>query len=256
VVFSKNRALQLDACLRSIERFAPYAGPVVVLYTASEDAFELGYRELAVPERVTLVRQDDFEADVRRVLAEAGEYVVFHTDDDLFFGEASSFGPLPHELACVSLRLGVNTTHSYPRDRGQALPAFTSGGGFLVWDWLRADGEFGYPMSLDGHVFRTALLRRLLERASFTNPNRLEEELNLRRHHVPRLMASYTESCLVSLPLNIVTSTHRNRSADEAALSPSALNERFLAGERLDLDAMDFSAIRGTHQVVELAFAS
>jgi hypothetical protein len=255
VVFSKDRALQLDACLRSIERFAPYDGPIAVLYATSDDQFEQGYRELELPDRVTLRRESDFDRDVRQLLADADEHVVFHTDDDVFFREASPLVQLSPELACFSLRLGVNTTHSYPRDRRQALPAFASGGGFLVWEWARADGDFGYPMSLDGHIFRTALVRRLLERATFKNPNALEEELALRRHHAPRLMASYAESCLVSLPLNVVTSSHQNRFAADAALSPASLNERFLAGERIDLDAMDFTAVRGAHQVVELAFA-
>jgi hypothetical protein len=37
-------------------------------------------------------------------------------------------------------------------------------------------------------------------------------------------------------------------------MSPEALNARFLAGERIDLDAMDFSAVRGAHQEIPLVF--
>ena len=69
-------------------------------------------------------------------------------------------------------------------------------------------------------------------------------------------MAAFRESCLVSLPVNVVASTHRNRFEADRALTPEALNRRFVAGERIDLDSMDFTAVDGAHAVVPFAFAS
>jgi hypothetical protein len=69
-------------------------------------------------------------------------------------------------------------------------------------------------------------------------------------------MLAFLESCLVSIPANIVSSTHRNRARDDAVTSPAVLNARFLAGERIDTEAMDFSAVRGAHQDIPYAFTS
>ncbi len=100
----------------------------------------------------------------------------------------------------------------------------------------------------------TRLLLRLLGRIGFTNPNELEEELALKRYLAPRWMMSFSRSCLVSIPVNIVSATHLNRAGTAPEMSSEALNARFLAGERIDLDAMDFRAVRGAHQEIPLVF--
>jgi hypothetical protein len=255
VVFSKDRAMQLDACLRSIERHAPYEGPVTVVYRATSPAFAEGYRSLELAERVRLVAQGDFRDDVLRAIGGASDHVVFHTDDDVFFRAPRAAPVLPVGFAAFSLRLGLNTTHCYPLGRDQAVPPARPDGLLLAWDWARGDGDFAYPMSLDGHVLAKQLLRRMLRRARFSNPNELEAELHVRRHLAPRLMLAFRESCVVGIPANVVSETHRNRAGEDPGESPEALNERFLAGERIDLDAMDFSHVAGAHEPMPYVFA-
>lgn len=256
VVFSKDRAMQLDACLRSIDLYAPYTGPIAVIYTASTPDFEEGYRQLERSERVHLVREGDFEADVRDELASAGEFVVFHTDDDLFFRRSPRAPFLPDGYAAFSLRLGRNTTYCYPYDRPQALPSSAATGEILAWDWRRAEYDFGYPLSLNGHVLRTALVQRLLENQRFRNPNELEHELNRRRHFAPPGLLSFASSSLVSVPANLVNAGFANRAAASNELSPEALNGRFLAGERIQFEQMDFSTVASPHCELPLAIAS
>jgi hypothetical protein len=253
VVFSKDRAMQLDACLKSIANFAPYAGPVTVIYKATTQNFAAAYHAIETPENVELVEESRFEHVVRDIVGDHA-YTVFHTDDDVFFRAPPPL-PAPDEhFATVSLRLGENTTYCYAQDAAQPLPPFTADGPLRTWDWTSAAHDFAYPMSLNGHVFNTSLLKRLLTRARFTNPNQLEEELHLRRHRAPRWMVACAHSCVVSIPANIVTSTHTNRASAEASFSPTALNERFLRGERIDFSSMDFSSIHGAHQEIPLRF--
>jgi hypothetical protein len=122
----------------------------------------------------------------------------------------------------------------------------------MAWDWTHADGDFAYPMSLDGHIFRTDLLLPILTPLEYTTPNELEEILHSRRHLVPPLMLSFDRSCVVSIPANVVTSTHRNRTGENPDWSAGALNSRLLAGDRIDLAAMDFTSVTGSHQEVPL----
>lgn len=249
--------MQLEACLRSIEEFAPYSGPIAVLYKASAPDFSQAYRMVAASTAAEFVEQSrNFRRDVLELVDLEHEYTVFHTDDDVFFRPVPGV-PLPTaEAACFSFRLGRNTTYSHPVGRSQITPDFIGDDGVLAWDWTRAQHDFGYPLSLDGHVIPTRLLLDLLRRIHFTNPNELEEELAFKRYRAPRWMMSFTQSCLVSLPVNIVSTTHINRAGTDPELSPEGLNTRFLAGERIDLDAMDFGAVRGAHQEIPLAFKS
>lgn len=255
IVFSKNRAMQLDACLRSIERLAPYKGPIVVVYLATTPRFADGYEMLDSGARVRLVEQgEDFQRDVMTALDPESEYTVFHTDDDVFFRGPPTAPVLPAGFSAFSLRLGANTTYCYPLRRSQPVPATSGNGLVIAWDWTHAKDDFAYPMSLDGHVFSTRLLLRMLSRARFTNPNQLEEELHLRRYLAPAGMLAFRESCVVSIPANVVSATHGNRASGRADSSAESLNERFLRGERIDLDSMDFSSVTAAHQEVPLAF--
>jgi hypothetical protein len=257
VIFSKDRAMQLDACLRSIERLGPYAGPIAVVWKATTPEFGEGYRLLDLGRRVRLIPQsDDFRRDVMGTLDPNSEHTVFHTDDDVFFRRSPAAPILSDEFAAFSFRLGHNTTYCYTLGRAQVVPGQAVDGPVIAWDWTRAKDDFSYPMSLDGHVFQTRLLLRMLRRARFDNPNQLEEELHLRRYLAPHTMLSFRESCLVSIPANVVSPTHRNRASDDAELSPEVLNARYLVGERIDLERMNFSGITSAHQEVPFAFAS
>ncbi|MGH3009951.1 MAG: hypothetical protein ACRDLM_11180 [Gaiellaceae bacterium] len=247
--------MQLDACLRSIELYAPYAGAITVIYTASTPVFDEGYRQLQRSERIRLVRESDFEADVHNELAAAEERVVFHTDDDLFFRRPPAAPFVPDGYAAFSLRLGRNTTYCYPLDRPQPLPSFAIVDGVLGWDWRRAEHDFAYPLSVNGHIFRVQLLRRLLDGRRFRNPNELEHVLHQRRHLAPPGLLAFAQSSVVSIPANLVNVGFANRAAHDGALSADALNARFLAGERLDLDRIDFSGVSSTHCELALAFA-
>jgi hypothetical protein len=256
IVFSKDRPMQLEACLRTIIGNAPYRGSVTVIHRATSATYRRGYEMLDFGERVEMVDQGaDFRSTVVGVLREVGEFVVFHTDDDLFF-RRTPHAPLPPAgCAAFSLRLGENTDYSYSYGREQPLPERSHLGEVMIWNWRRAADDFAYPLSLNGHIFRTDLIRSLVRGVRFRDPNELERELHLRRHKVPALMASFMESSVVSIPVNVVTESIVNRSGDDPGLSAEALADRFLAGERINVEAIDFSAIRSAHQELALAFS-
>lgn len=264
VIFSRDRPMQLDLLLRSIDANAPgVLSPLIVLYRATDPAYEEGYficqeehREvLFLPDGPTTLR-------VGAKLMEAKDWSCCLTDDSVFYrplDRAQPFEGLSPDVLCVSLRLGRNTTWCYPHNRKQPLPKFQSRKiknlSLLVWDWRRARDDFGYPGSLDGHVFRSAMIRVALHDCPPTSlPNQIEEYLVDVVKDDGRLMACYEHSYLMGLPLNIVTPTHSNRNGQKYPHSVQELNNRFLTGERVDLEALDFSDVRGAHQEIPLVF--
>ena len=188
-----------------------------------------------------------FEWDVRRSLSEAGDFVTFLCDDDILFAEAQPYDLKPNWL-CYSWRLGANTLRCYPTGKEQRY----LGGS---WPWRNGQGDFGYPGSLDGHTFRTEDVVQMLGSRTFANPTELEDALNAGCHeltHGRLMMACPPRSVLCSVPVNRVSEQSQVRFGVTHPASAEALNERFLAGGRLDLDAMDFSGVDSAHYEVEM----
>lgn len=251
IVFSRDRALQLEAFLCSVALHAPELS-LTVLYRSTTARFEEAYSELKrLHSDVTWVHETTFRRSLLELIGDAA-FTVFHTDDDVYFRTPSPF-ELRSDEVCFSLRLGLNTVYSYSLDVEQRLLGARVVGERVSWNWRsQGPGELGYPLALNGHVFRTAEVHRWLEEAQFTNPNSLEAALQYANPDLPPLIASFRHSVVVSIPANIVNETHANRHG--AYADPGELNERFLAGERIDVTAMDFSTVRACHQEIPFAW--
>jgi len=160
-------------------------------------------------------------------------------------------------VGTFSNRLGHNTYVQNPHNRNEQViwpQTAMIDQSFTYWDWTRVPGHtnFGYPMSVDGNVFRIKQLLPLVQELEFTQPNEFEGRLVGLAHKLPKSMACCETSCVVGLPVNRVQDVCQNRAGEEHGISASELNQRFLDGERIKLDKMDFSNVVGAHQEIEL----
>lgn len=265
IVFSRDRACQLDLLLRSLHAYAADLEPVQVIYHATTAEHERGYWHISDEHpKVQLLPSDNGVVEyTREALLEATppyamDMACFLTDDSVFYRQVTVPRVLDTAVLCHSLRLGLNTTWCYPHDRTQQLPDLADNEGQISWQWVGADGDFGYPGSLDGHVFRGTHLRRMLRLApDSANPNQLEDHFNrwCRTQLAVEypLMTAASTSSLVGIPVNRVNETHPNRNGERFSSSPQTLLQRYLNGERLTLPtALD---VRGAHQELPLVFA-
>src|SRR5262245_6035008 len=189
------------------------------------------------------------------------ELGCFFTDDSVFFLPPRIHPEkLADDVLCFSYRLGSNTTWCYPLNKAQTPPK-PNEKGYLRWKWARGDGDFGYPGSLDGHVFRASHLRRMLMTApAHANPNRIEEHLvkwcmtRVGREHP--YMTADVQSSLVGVPINRVNDTHPNRYGEEHYAEPGELLDAYLQGERLEMPQIGLHPedVRGAHQEIPLEF--
>lgn len=214
LVFSMDRALQLDGCLRSLTRHLEDASVVhvVVVYRATSVRLQGQYDELArsAVSGAEFVAETSFRSQVLGILGRwdsasvreaswrsvtrlwrtdplppetalsSTQHVLFVVDDTLFVrsipleAAVDTLQSSPEALG-YSLRLGRNTTYSYVLDRPQRPPEFLSiGKGILRYDWTSADGDFGYPLEISSSLYRIADIRALTTRGSFADPNTLE----------------------------------------------------------------------------------
>ncbi len=240
IIFSKDRACQLDALLRSIRTFLTVPHRVHVLYTTSSDAFESGYDSLRrwypgvdwVDQGTTF--RDCLLELVEKSASSGGRFLMPLVDDMLFvrpFTAAFLMSELDEDdrLLGVSLRLGENISYCYVRNIATTPPDFKNG---YRWAWKQAsDGYWNYPMSTDGNIYRTRDLLSYLPKFRFINPNTLEAAMAGRPLDQPMLSCEATP-CVINLAMNVVQSTYRNRHGD---VSADSLNRAFLSGFALDI---------------------
>jgi hypothetical protein len=255
LILSRERPAQLELLLTSLERNAPGVFDWRVLWR--DDIDPDGYewelqRQHGIGRFARELRPGDFELFVRGILDECEhEHFAFFCDDDVLYR------PLPRvvwpggntQIICVSLRLGENTVVQYPTGRSQRFP------GHLPWEWLEAEGDFGYPGSVDGHVFRTHDLRGLLAGRMFPNPTALECALAdacLAAESERPLMACFPRSLLVGVPVNRVSEQSNVRHGGSMIYSAESLRASWEQGMRLDLDAIDFTGVDGAHTELDL----
>ncbi len=253
VVFSRDRAMQLDAFLRSVYLYVPCLfDELVVLYRPTSDHHAASYDELRRTwPRVCWAEESSFKADLLGALGQE-QRLVFHTDDDVYFRDVERFELRDDEVG-FTLRLGLNTTYCYPLDVAEELCDPVIAADRVAWDWRRQkQGAYRYPLALNGHVFRGDEAKSWLERGDYATPNELEASLQRFLDEVRPRMASFVQSCVVSIPANIVNETFPNRHG--GLHDVAELNERFLAGERIDVASMAFDRIDACHAEIPYVF--
>jgi hypothetical protein len=260
IVFSKDRACQLNLLIDSIEKNAKNIFELKVIYTSSNNDFEEGYEKLInqYPEVKWIKESSNFKEDVLSSIQNTkSDYTCFFTDDDIIYRtlkeeDLTSKLKEDKDVFCFSTRLGLNTNKCYTMKCDNVIKPSFEDDNFISWDWKVHYMDFGYPLSVDGHIFRTKEILKLTKKVSFSNPNTYEASLQIFDNFPRNKMWSYKHSVLVNSPSNIVQSTFQNRKGETYGISTKDLNDAFLSGRFIELDKIDFSNIVGCHQELEL----
>ncbi len=264
---SKDRAAQLDILLNSLKRLSKLEiDKVVVLYKASNPQYLDGYCKLSeYHKNIKWVYDDNFYEDFFRALDECDEYVLGLTDDTYVYRECpftlKEFKDVwAYDNLCMSLRLGLNTIVQdienpskllrVPLDNTISFPSGT----FYEWNWQKESIDYntGYPISLDGHIYRKDVLTNLSKAVEFKNLREWEGNLvYYTRDSVKSLdkMFCWEKSLTVNIPINMVQPPYIEK-VSPFSIHPMKMNQLFLDGERFDIDLTD--DIIGSHQYLPL----
>jgi len=259
VVFSKDRPMQLDACLRSLKRHCSdwESMDVKVLWTGYPPYTTVNGLETTDERPYTeLVKENDFQSDLLSMV-DGYDYVMFVTDDTMFVDEVDMglmTGWLvrnPKALG-VSLRLSKSVSYSYMENRPQRVPIDYN------YKWADFSGDWGYPLELSSSLYRVADLMPLLEQPVYNSPNTLEAFLDWSkdsfRETRPELIYDLT-ACAFSNPVNKVQTVFTgNRSGTNPRYSINRLTNLFSQGYRVNVEKFDNFVPVGVHQEVPYAF--
>lgn len=245
LIFSRDRAAQLDLLLQSIERnMTPEE--TTVLWTASNEQFAVGYENVVSPQTDFVFQETEAEFDtaLRETLA-ASETVTFFCDDDIVFRPvpAPPSSLLTDGVLCVRMSVGRET-------RNMVLPA-----GFPVWEWsLLEPHDFGFVGGVDGDTYRSHHALAALGGETIGNPTWVETDMSLsfRRTEALPLAACFPNQCVVGNAVNRVSPSSGVGCGFVFPQTAAALNKRFVRGERINYDKLDFAGIDSCHHEILL----
>lgn len=277
IIFSKDRALQLDLTLKSILQNFSQCNQITVITKCSKrehcDSYKILREEY---KNISFVKQSDsIFRDISRCVSRVkNKYVSFFTDDNIVYREVglnyNGFNSLEdlfnlNDACCLSLRLGKNTV---TRDYGDGVlrpdnvPPLAWSDPYLLWNRtsIPPGGYWSYPLSVDGHIFKKQDMMRFCKELSILDktlsfkqtPNEFEGKLQRFWFDIPPVMASLEYSCVVNSPNNRVQNHMQNWHGREFSYSPIKLNNMFRRGCRLDMEDIDFSDISCPHQEIDI----
>ena len=258
IIFSKNRACQLELLLRSIKwGFKEFDNNnFKILYKHTTEDFKKGYdkaMDMHSNDNIIWIEESSFKTDLLEMINKDEKNTVFLVDDNVFkekftiedekFRYFNNHG----DVLCLSLRLHPRLTYCYPARILQKPPVFTSNNTFL---WKGQYGDYGYPMSLDGHIFRTKEIIPLLIHLNYTNPNSLESALASYPLFNPKMIC-FDKSIIINNPVNKVQDWNNNI---HGSISAEIINENFLLDQIIDLDAFIEIENISCHQEIDIKF--
>jgi len=248
IVFSKDRALQLHAFLRSYQDHVSPHARMTVLYKASTLRHQAAYTDMfrAFPWVQPFRQSANFKKDLLELLPAYGWAILF-ADDHLFVR------PWVEEERLINLHLGLNLTWCYTLNVPQPLPRHELIEPDKVsWSWWRGDGDWAYPLCPCGHVFNLEEWRPMIAAAEFTSPNTLEMALQVHRSaFLSRRGLCYRASKLVLLPWNRVQDECPNRIAANLP-HPDQLVAQWEAGYQINVSALYGVQNESLHQELPL----
>jgi len=274
IIFSKNRPLQLDLCLKSIKENFPQSTQNIVIHNNSVEFGKAHLQQKKEHPDVEFWQQtESLFCDIWDAVTEAkNDYVCFFVDDcivynKVFLKEINLQNLEKGVVSCISLRLGMNICER--SHDGNVFPdkpttyGFSECGGWMIAN--RTDNLYGsywsYNLSVDGHIFKKSDMKdmvfELWKISQFKEwkqtPNEFEGALQRFWTITPAAIVCPFQSAVVNSPNNKVQNSHQeNRSGDVFDYCEHNLLEKYESGDRIDLDKIQFPAIKCPHTEIDI----
>lgn len=258
IIFSKDRAMQLDAFLRSLQKYHKDLDKcsINILYTYSNDNFKRGYDLIKTkyPD-FNFVYEQNFNNDLNTIF-ESGkyDYVQFFVDDNIWKNEFKlsdrEFIEFKNNtsLLALSLRLYPKINYCYPMKLHIDNIPESIDNNFYIWEWNGKLGDWGYPMSVDGNIFRKSDIGNYIKYSQYDNPNTFESTMALHPLYNTKMIC-YEFSKILNCPINRVQTTYNNICGN---VDVEYLNENFLNGKIINIENFDNILNNSCHQEYEI----
>ena len=256
IVFSKDRAAQLELFIRSMKEFFKEFNDcdIKILYTYSNYEYETGYNKLKIihsEHNIKYIKETKFQNDLIFLFDKSKPFTVFFVDDNVFkepFSledkEFKTFSSRK-DILTLSLRLHPRLNYCYPANIYMNTPKFDND---FIYEWINQMGCYGYPYSLDGNIFNTLDLIYYLYNIHYNGPNDLESQMAMNPMKYKTKMMCYNKSIIFNIPFNKVQNYNNNRHCD---ITSKFLNDNFLNNKIINLEPYKHYENKSTHVPME-----
>ena len=262
IIFSKDRALQLDGLLRSMLHHVTGAYSIHVLYCTSNTAHAHAYQELAEgiqnTDRIQWTKEADYKEDLVRMLQGVQTASVCFLVDDIVFIRPVNLDTLDRNAmtgGIVSLRLGSQITFCYTKQKAMHLPTLNPSkkqDDLLKFSWEEGCYDWAYPLSVDGHIFPTSEILVAAKLLDYRAPNTFERALQmLTPLYQKRLGYCFESPKMFNIPLNRVQNEIGNINGN---ISAENLLEKWQQGLTLDFKALSDTKNESVHKEMLITF--
>ncbi|WBV55546.1 hypothetical protein PFY10_15055 [Chryseobacterium daecheongense] len=269
IIFSYNRAIQLDYLLQSTLKHFKTDSKIVVLYHTSgphKEGYELLKKKYA-EQRVNFIERksvifdlsyfkslnskkdweffkkknlfnkngDNFKGLLQKIIRNSNcEFLMFNTDDGVFYDDIT----IPKEVFDIIRANPENASYRlYVGENLDGQPSYLEKkNNYYQWDYYTDTviHHWSYPFSVDGTIYNSKGLLKHLEKMVYHNPVTLEENgfQYIKQRKLFRIGLSPLTSKLVATKLNRVSVDSLNPTIH---IKPDFLNEKFIAGYTLEL---------------------
>lgn len=252
LVWSFNRAAQLDLLISSIERFCPLQFDIFCLYKAKGNDFAAGY-ELCKKYHpdINYVDEYDFNTQTKEILSYR-DYFGVSTDDTVVFKPFTLQVEDMRNVDIFSLRYGFNTTVQDPFTQiiQPALTRFTDEGHTISWDsrYYHPLNNYSFLYGHDAHIYSKRYCE-IVQELEFKKANELETVLfNTCRNKINPIIRSFKHSVAINIPGNNTSGYTQT----DNSLPLDKVNQKFLNGQRFRMDEILSMKIVGCHQLCDL----
>lgn len=271
IIFSFNRAIQLDTLLYSIKKYwkSPYY-EIDVVYNCSSDSFQKGYdyliqkysadrmisfhkeqkgecrytwKELLNPYNLKRLYKypylrkpkTNFRSLTNTLMEKSdAREVMFMTDDSLFINPVCLSSSIFDWIEEEPTKRQFSLRISKGMDNQPSI-GVSEDNGILSWNMndMKRMNNWGYQFSVDAHIYNKECILQLFKIYNFCNPNSLEGYICniVRRKGWFNQAKSFATPHLLSFPINMVQDVEENESL---GVSPEMMNNYYLSGHVLE----------------------
>ena len=184
IVFSKDRAMQLNAFLKSYYSRIINPSPITILYKATSEEHFKSYEDLKLlfsDREVIFIEETEFRNQLIEIIKSTdAKRIIFYVDDMIFTHEFdySNLYDVDAYKNILSFTRGKDLTYSTVLERTIELPKFVQNGVFLSFDWDEVEySDWTYPIGVSGYMYGQEEILAMFKLIDFVAPNSLESEM-------------------------------------------------------------------------------
>lgn len=275
IIFSKNRPLQLDLTIKSIKQNFPDCSQIIVLHN-NDTEFTEAHSILCSEHKDVESWEQSYSIykDIYAAISESrNKYISFFTDDCICYSPIPRYdydnlfeGEYGEIVSCFSLRMGLNIEerhHAGNVAEDKVLKYYhNEDDDYIMWSrTLHSFGNYwSYSLSVDGHIFRQKDILEMVDELCYLEkryewdqtPNQFEGALQRFWGITQNAMVAFPKSKVVNSPNNRVQDTHENMSGELYSYDDKLLLGKYMSGNRINIDYLDFGEIKCPHTEIDL----